>query len=95
MPLGGATADTSRPLRESEADGESYWFMDIDQMEEEIADNRFLESGRFEENYYGTKFDSIRSVVESGRMCVLDVNPQVGGATAASDVDRERRRHTH
>lgn len=71
-------ADTSRVVRSNEVDGIDYHFMDPDDMQQEILENRFLEYGIFEDNYYGTKFESIRKVIQSGRMCVLDVNPQVG-----------------
>ena len=46
-------------------------------MEHEILNHQFLEYGEFASNLYGTTFDSIREVNEKGRMCVLDVNPQV------------------
>ena len=70
-------ADTSRPMRPNEVDGIDYHFMDPDDMNQEILENRFLEYGAFDDNYYGTKFESIRKVIQSGRMCVLDINPQV------------------
>ncbi|XP_071584617.1 MAGUK p55 subfamily member 2-like [Heliangelus exortis] len=45
-------------------------------MEADIRAGRYLEHGEYEGNLYGTRIDSIRSVVEAGKMCVLDVNPQ-------------------
>ena len=66
-------------MHPNEVDGVDYHFMDPDDMQEEILENRFLENGVFEDNHYGTKFDSIRKVIQSGRMCVLDINPQVRG----------------
>ena len=47
-------------------------------MEEDIRQNRFLEYGEYAENLYGTTFDAIRTTNKSGKMCVLDINPQVG-----------------
>lgn len=41
---------------------------------------RFLEHGEYDGNLYGTKIESIHQVVSTGRTCILDVNPQVGGA---------------
>ena len=40
--------------------------------------NKFLEVGEFEGNIYGTKFDSIRKVIKEKKLCILDLNPQVG-----------------
>lgn len=47
-------------------------------MEADIKAGRYLEHGEYEGNLYGTRIDSIRAVVEAGKMCILDVNPQVG-----------------
>ena len=68
---------TSRPIREGEQDGKHYHFVRRDIMEADIADNKYLEWGEFQEHLYGTKLDSIRAIIRSGRMCVIDVNPQV------------------
>ena len=47
------------------------------QFEHGIEINRFLEHGEYDGNYYGTKFDSIRATIKSGKICILDLNPQV------------------
>ena len=46
-------------------------------MEQDIRAGRYLENGDFEGSLYGTKVDSIRDVMRSGKMCILDVNPTV------------------
>lgn len=46
---------------------------------------RFLEHGEYDGNLYGTKIESIHEVVATGRTCILDVNPQVGGAAGSAD----------
>jgi guanylate kinase len=58
-------------------DGKQYHFVKRDIMEADIADNKYLEYGEFQEHLYGTKLDSIRAIIRSGRMCVVDCNPQV------------------
>ena len=68
---------TSRPIREHEVDGKQYHFVSRDIMEKDIANNRYLECGELQGHLYGTKLDSIRSIIRSGRMCVIDCNPQV------------------
>lgn len=46
-------------------------------MEKDIKEGRYLEHGEYDGNLYGTKIDSIHEVVDAGRTCILDVNPQV------------------
>ncbi|XP_071388918.1 MAGUK p55 subfamily member 6a isoform X1 [Centroberyx affinis] len=67
---------TSRRPREEERDGQSYCFVTREEMEKDIKDSRYLEHGEYDGNLYGTKIDSIHEVVEAGRTCILDVNPQ-------------------
>ncbi|XP_072034037.1 protein PALS2-like isoform X2 [Amphiura filiformis] len=74
--FGHAIAHTSRRPREGEENGVEYFFSMRDEMEEDIKDNKFLEYGEFGANLYGTTFEAIRLCNKSGRMCVLDVNPQ-------------------
>lgn len=46
-------------------------------MLKDIANNKFIEYGQHDSCYYGTKYDSIRDCIRSGRMCILDISPQV------------------
>lgn len=46
-------------------------------MDADIRNGRYLEYGELNGNLYGTKLDSILSVVRSGKMCVLDCSPEV------------------
>ena len=46
-------------------------------MEQDIRAGKYLEHGDYEGNLYGTKVDSIREVMRSGKMCILDVNSTV------------------
>lgn len=54
-----------------------YLFMSRGEMEADIKSGRFLEHGEYDGNLYGTKINSIHEVMESGKVCILDVNPQV------------------
>ncbi|NXH01069.1 MPP2 protein, partial [Loxia leucoptera] len=67
---------TSRKPKESERDGQGYRFVSRGEMEADIKAGRYLEHGEYEGNLYGTRIDSIRAVVDAGKMCILDVNPQ-------------------
>ncbi|XP_066263292.1 protein PALS2-like isoform X3 [Branchiostoma lanceolatum] len=73
---GQSPEDTSRAPREGEEDGKGYYFADKTAMQADIRDHKYLESGEYEGNLYGTKLDSVRNVMRSGKMCILDVNPQ-------------------
>uniref|UniRef100_A0A8C3STH9 Membrane palmitoylated protein 2 n=1 Tax=Chelydra serpentina TaxID=8475 RepID=A0A8C3STH9_CHESE len=67
---------TSRKPKDQERNGQAYCFVSRGEMEADIKAGRYLEHGEYEGNLYGTKIDSIHEVVESGKMCILDVNPQ-------------------
>ncbi|NXJ13253.1 MPP2 protein, partial [Odontophorus gujanensis] len=67
---------TSRKPKESEKDGHGYHFVSRGEMEADIKAGHYLEHGEYEGNLYGTKIDSIRAVVNAGKVCILDVNPQ-------------------
>ena len=64
--------DTSRQKREDEEDGRGYYFESREKMENDIAQGEYLERGEFNENLYGTKLRTIKQVIQSGKMCVLD-----------------------
>lgn len=44
---------------------------------------KYLEYGDFNGNLYGTRLDTVREVIDSGKMCVLDVNPTVSSVIAS------------
>lgn len=71
--------DTSRPPRESEQNGRGYYFVPRDEMDHDIRASKYIEYGEHDGNLYGTKIDTIREVMRSGKMCFLDVNPTVSG----------------
>lgn len=71
-----AVPHTSRPRKDSEIDGVDYHFISRPQFEADILAGKFVEHGEYERNYYGTSLDAIRSVVNSGKVCVLNLHPQ-------------------
>ncbi|KAA0725545.1 MAGUK p55 subfamily member 2 [Triplophysa tibetana] len=73
---GTTTPYTSRKPKVDEKEGQMYLFMSRSEMEADIKSGRFLEHGEYDGNLYGTKIDSIHEVVDSGKICILDVNPQ-------------------
>ncbi|KAJ8688640.1 hypothetical protein QAD02_024435 [Eretmocerus hayati] len=71
-----AIPHTSRPRKETEVDGQDYHFISRQQFESDILCRKFVEHGEYEKAYYGTSVEAIRSVVNSGKVCVLNLHPQ-------------------
>lgn len=70
-------ADTSRPKRDNEIDGREYYFVPRNVFEQDILENKFVEYGEYEKHFFGTSMESIRQVVNSGKICILNFHPQV------------------
>jgi MAGUK p55 subfamily member 2/6 len=59
-------------MRENEENGQGYYFESREIIEEDIKNGDYLEWGEYDNNLYGTKLSSIRQVIQSGKMCILD-----------------------
>ncbi|KTG36009.1 hypothetical protein cypCar_00020711 [Cyprinus carpio] len=68
---------TSRSKRHQESDGVEYHFISKYLFEADIQNSKFIEHGEYKGNYYGTSFDSVRSVLSKNKVCLLDVQPHV------------------
>ncbi|XP_052467386.1 MAGUK p55 subfamily member 7 isoform X1 [Carassius gibelio] len=66
---------TSRSKRHQESDGVEYHFISKHLFEADIQNSKFIEHGEYKGNYYGTSFDSVRSVLSKNKVCLLDVQP--------------------
>ncbi|VDO92876.1 unnamed protein product [Schistosoma margrebowiei] len=65
---------TNRPQRSNERNGVDYYFVPSKSiMEEDIKQGKYIEVNRFQDHYYGTSIESVRSILQSGRICILDV----------------------
>ena len=60
---------------EGEIDGADYHFVNRPQFEEYISAKRFIEHGEYDKQYYGTSLDAVRTVINSGKICVLNLQP--------------------
>lgn len=69
--------DTTRSRRETEVAGRDYHFISRQAFESDIAAGKFIEYGEFEKNLYGTSIDSVRQVINSGKICLLNLHTQV------------------
>uniref|UniRef100_A0A6P7GKJ3 MAGUK p55 subfamily member 5-like n=1 Tax=Diabrotica virgifera virgifera TaxID=50390 RepID=A0A6P7GKJ3_DIAVI len=81
-----AIPHTSRARKENEVDGQDYHFITRAQFEADILSRKFVEHGEYEKSYYGTSLDAIRSVVNSGKICVLNLHPQSLKILRTSDL---------
>jgi len=64
-------------MSEGEVNGREYHFVSKHEFEADVAEGRFVEYGEHEKQLFGTSMDSIRQVVNSGKVCVLNFHPQV------------------
>ncbi|GMS99976.1 hypothetical protein PENTCL1PPCAC_22151, partial [Pristionchus entomophagus] len=64
---------TSRAPGEGERNGVHYWFSSKTEMDKMIEDGEFLEYASFGGNMYGTSRKAVQEMLDSGRICVLDV----------------------
>ncbi|XP_050307727.1 protein PALS1 [Anthonomus grandis grandis] len=81
-----AIPHTSRARKDTEIDGQDYHFITRAQFEADILSRKFVEHGEYEKAYYGTSLDAIRSVVNSGKICVLNLHPQSLKILRTSDL---------
>lgn len=70
--------DTTRNPRIHERNGREYHFVSRTAFETDLAAGKFIESGEYEKNFYGTSTDSVRHVINSGRICLLSLHTRVG-----------------
>lgn len=70
-------SDTSRPRKPDEQNGKHFHFVSRQEMERDIENCVFVEHYYDDGHYFGTSTNSIHNVMNSGRTCLLDLEPQV------------------
>ncbi|XP_075048587.1 protein PALS1 [Mixophyes fleayi] len=81
-----AVPHTSRNRRDNEVAGRDYHFASRQMFEADIAASKFIEYGEFEKNIYGTSVDSVRQVINSGKICLLSLYTQALKMLRNSDL---------
>ncbi|XP_032200441.1 MAGUK p55 subfamily member 5 isoform X3 [Mustela erminea] len=81
-----AVPHTTRSRRDHEVAGRDYHFVSRQAFEADIAAGKFIEHGEFEKNLYGTSIDSVRQVINSGKICLLSLRTQSLKALRNSDL---------
>uniref|UniRef100_A0A3B5K3U4 Protein PALS1 n=1 Tax=Takifugu rubripes TaxID=31033 RepID=A0A3B5K3U4_TAKRU len=82
----GAVPHTTRSRREGEQSGRDYHFVSRQTFEAEQTAGKLIESGEFEKNLYGTSTDSVRQVINTGKICVLCLHTQALKVLRSSDL---------
>lgn len=75
---GFSVSHTTRGRRPGEEEGVDYHFTTRETILADIAAGKFLEHATVHGNLYGTSFDAIRRVQDAGKICILDIDVQVG-----------------
>ncbi len=69
--------DTTRKPRDGEIDGKDYHFVTRDTFcDLRDSHHTFLEWAEFSKNLYGTSIASVQKVLDTGKMCILDIDLQ-------------------
>ena len=72
------TADTTRSPRQGEQNGREYNFTTKEEFLDLANRKGFIEHAQFGGNLYGTSIKAVEDVAEKGRICVLDIEMEVG-----------------
>ncbi|XP_064389900.1 protein PALS2-like [Halichondria panicea] len=68
-------AHTTRPPKSTE-DRNNFNFVSEEHMRREIMAHKFIEFGKYQQHLYGIKSESVVDIINTGKMCILDVHPQ-------------------
>jgi len=74
--FGFSISHTTRQPRSGEENGVHYYFISKDEMTEKIANDEFIETATFSGNVYGTSKAAVKDIQNTGKVCILDIEPQ-------------------
>ncbi len=75
---------TTRKMRPGDINGVDYFFVNHNEFEEMLTQNKFLEHARVYDNFYGTHIDSIRKIQANGHDVILEIDNQ--GASQVKQI---------
>ncbi len=67
---------TTRKPREGEVHGREYFFVEEEEFEKMIGEDRLIEYARYVDHYYGTPRDYVMSQMEAGKDVILEIEIQ-------------------
>uniref|UniRef100_A0A3Q3DIB3 MAGUK p55 scaffold protein 4 n=1 Tax=Hippocampus comes TaxID=109280 RepID=A0A3Q3DIB3_HIPCM len=82
----GAVPYTTRAPKGYEESGREYHFTSREVFDNMVYKSRFLEYGEYKGNLYGTSREAVRDVLNSGKICVIDIEPNAIQAVRTHDL---------
>ena len=67
---------TTREKRVGETEGETYFYVSIDDFKSMISNDEMLEYAQYNGNYYGTPKHAVQKLINEGRDVLLEIEPQ-------------------
>lgn len=67
---------TTRAPREGEIDGQHYFFKSVEEFEDMIKNDEFLEYAKYVKNYYGTPRSYVMEKLSEGKDVILEIELQ-------------------
>ncbi|KAK7103098.1 hypothetical protein V1264_018062 [Littorina saxatilis] len=71
-----AVPHTSRSLMAGEHNTKDYHFISRSVFEADMLSGKFIEYGEYQNNLYGTSVTAVRQVINQGRICILNLQPE-------------------
>ncbi|XP_006889147.1 PREDICTED: MAGUK p55 subfamily member 4 [Elephantulus edwardii] len=71
-----AVPHTTRSKKSYEMNGREYHYVSKETFESLMYSHRMLEYGEYKGHLYGTSVDAVQAVLEEGKVCVMDLEPQ-------------------
>ncbi|XP_065606984.1 MAGUK p55 subfamily member 4 [Cyrtonyx montezumae] len=71
-----AVPHTTRVQKSYEMNGREYHYVSKETFENMVYSHRMLEYGEYKGYLYGTSIDAVRAVLDEGKICVIDLEPQ-------------------
>lgn len=70
-----AVPHTTRVQKSYEMNGREYHYVSKETFENMVYSHRMLEYGEYKGYLYGTSVDAVRTVLDEGKICVVDLEP--------------------
>nr|XP_008532288.1 PREDICTED: MAGUK p55 subfamily member 4 isoform X2 [Equus przewalskii]XP_023478167.1 MAGUK p55 subfamily member 4 [Equus caballus] len=71
-----AVPHTTRSKKSYEINGREYHYVSKEAFESLVYSHRMLEYGEYKGHLYGTSVDAVQEVLNEGKICVMDLEPQ-------------------
>lgn len=79
---------TTRAMRSSEKEGESYYFLSVPEFKQRVAEGKFLEWAEYGGNYYGTLQSEVTPIFEKGEVALKELEVQ-GARQIRQKIDKD------